>query len=88
MCSSIGIGAPLPAARPAPRLHLGGGSRASPPQTAPGPGRVGPGLANPATYQRGGTDWAALRTGFDQASAEVERLYARWEALQALKSGG
>jgi ATP-binding cassette subfamily F protein uup len=45
-------------------------------------------MADPATYQRGGTDWAALRTGFDQASAEVERLYARWEALEALKSGG
>jgi ATP-binding cassette subfamily F protein uup len=45
-------------------------------------------MADPATYQRGGTDWAALRTGFDQASSEVERLYARWEALEALKSGG
>jgi hypothetical protein len=39
-------------------------------------------MADPASYQRGGTDWATLRTGFDQASAEVERLYARWEALE------
>ncbi len=45
-------------------------------------------LADPATYQRGGTDWAALRNDFDAATAEVERLYARWEALEKLKAGG
>jgi ABC transport system ATP-binding/permease protein len=45
-------------------------------------------MADPATYQRGGTDWAGLRNDFDAASAEVERLYARWEALERLKAGG
>ena len=45
-------------------------------------------MADPATYQRGGADWSTLRRDFDAASAEVERLYARWEALEALKAGG
>jgi ATP-binding cassette subfamily F protein uup len=45
-------------------------------------------MADPATYQRGGADWTTLRRDFDAATAEVERLYARWEALEALKAGG
>jgi ABC transport system ATP-binding/permease protein len=45
-------------------------------------------LADPATYQKGGADWAKLRKDFDEVTAEVERLYARWEALEAIKAGG
>jgi len=45
-------------------------------------------MADPATYQRGGADWMTLRRDFDAATTEVERLYARWEALEALKAGG
>jgi len=45
-------------------------------------------MADPATYQRGGTDWAALRNDFEAVTAEVERLYARWEALEKVKTGG
>ncbi|MBK9519557.1 MAG: ABC-F family ATP-binding cassette domain-containing protein [Anaeromyxobacter sp.] len=44
-------------------------------------------MADPATYQKGGADWAKLRRDFDEATHEVERLYARWEALEALKAG-
>jgi ATP-binding cassette subfamily F protein uup len=45
-------------------------------------------MADPATYQKGGADWAKLRRDFDEATHEVERLYARWEALEAQKAGG
>jgi len=44
-------------------------------------------MADPATYQKGGADWAKLRRDFDEATAEVEKLYARWEALEKLKGG-
>jgi hypothetical protein len=45
-------------------------------------------MADPATYRQGGADWAKLRKDFDEATTEVERLYARWEALEAGKAGG
>ncbi len=44
-------------------------------------------MADPATYRQGGADWAKLRRDFDEATHEVERLYARWEALEKLRAG-
>lgn len=38
--------------------------------------RIEGALGDPATYQK------------DAATAEVERLYARWEALEGIKAGG
>ena len=43
-------------------------------------------LSDPATYQREGTAVAGLRTELEAVSAEVERLYARWQELEALRS--
>jgi len=45
-------------------------------------------LADPATYQKGGAAVATIKADLDAAGAEVERLYARWEALEAIKAGG
>jgi ATP-binding cassette subfamily F protein uup len=45
-------------------------------------------LADPATYQKDGGAVAGLKAELDAATAEVERLYARWEELEALKAGG
>jgi ATP-binding cassette subfamily F protein uup len=42
-------------------------------------------LADPASYQQGGAGVAALRTELEGAGAEVERLYARWQELEALR---
>ncbi|HEY6104547.1 MAG TPA: ABC-F family ATP-binding cassette domain-containing protein, partial [Anaeromyxobacteraceae bacterium] len=42
-------------------------------------------LGDPATYQQGGAAVAGLKADLDAATAEVERLYARWEALEAIK---
>jgi ABC transport system ATP-binding/permease protein len=44
-------------------------------------------LADPATYQKGGGIIAALRGDLERVSAEVERLYARWQELEALRGG-
>ena len=41
-------------------------------------------LADPATYAGGGADVVTLQTELSEATAEVDRLYARWETLQAL----
>jgi ABC transport system ATP-binding/permease protein len=44
-------------------------------------------LSDPATYQKdGGASVAGLRADLDAAAAEVERLYARWQELEAVKS--
>jgi ATP-binding cassette subfamily F protein uup len=43
-------------------------------------------LSDPATYQKGGDGVVALRAEMDAASAEVERLYARWAELAAWMS--
>ncbi len=43
-------------------------------------------LSDPATYQRDGASVAALRSSLDEATAEVERLYARWQELEAIRS--
>ncbi len=45
-------------------------------------------LADPATYQRGGAAVAGWRAELEAAGAEVERLYARWQELEALRSPG
>jgi ABC transport system ATP-binding/permease protein len=45
-------------------------------------------LADPATYQREGAAVAGLRQELEQVTAEVERLYARWQELEALRGGG
>jgi ATP-binding cassette subfamily F protein uup len=45
-------------------------------------------LADPATYQKAGAAVAGLKTELEAASAEVDRLYSRWQALEAIRSGG
>jgi ATP-binding cassette subfamily F protein uup len=45
-------------------------------------------LGDPATYQKDGAAVAGLKADLDAATAEVERLYARWQELEALRGGG
>jgi len=45
-------------------------------------------LSDPATYQRDGAGVARLRRELEEAGAEVERLYARWQELEALRRPG
>jgi ATP-binding cassette subfamily F protein uup len=45
-------------------------------------------LADPETYRKDGAAVAGLKVDLDAASAEVERLYARWQELDAIKSAG
>ncbi len=45
-------------------------------------------LSDPATYQKAGAGVAELRAELERMSAEVERLYARWQELEALRGGG
>jgi ATP-binding cassette subfamily F protein uup len=42
-------------------------------------------LSDPATYATDGASVPRLRAELEAASAEVERLYARWQELEALK---
>jgi ATP-binding cassette subfamily F protein uup len=42
-------------------------------------------LADPLTYQRAGASVAGLRADLEAVSGEVERLYARWQELEALR---
>jgi len=44
-------------------------------------------LADPATYQREGASVPRLRAELGDVAAEVDRLYARWQALEALRDG-
>jgi ABC transport system ATP-binding/permease protein len=44
-------------------------------------------LADPATYQREGAGVARLTAELDAVGAEVERLYRRWQELEALRDG-
>jgi len=44
-------------------------------------------LADPATYQKDGARVPALRAELAEAAGEVERLYARWQELEALRGG-
>jgi len=45
-------------------------------------------LADPATYQKEGMRVPALRAELTEAAGEVERLYARWQELEAVRAGG
>jgi ATP-binding cassette subfamily F protein uup len=42
-------------------------------------------LADPETYRKDGAGIARLRAELDAATVEVERLYARWQELEALR---
>jgi ATP-binding cassette subfamily F protein uup len=44
-------------------------------------------LSDPATYQKAGAAVASVRAELDEVTAEVERLYARWQELEALRAG-
>jgi hypothetical protein len=44
-------------------------------------------LGDPATYQKDGAAVAGMRTDLEVATAEVERLYARWQELEAVRAG-
>ncbi len=44
-------------------------------------------LSDPATYQKTGAGVATLRDDLEQVSAEIERLYARWQVLEAIRGG-
>jgi ABC transport system ATP-binding/permease protein len=43
-------------------------------------------LADPETYRKDGAGVARLRAELETASADVERLYARWQELEGLRS--
>jgi ATP-binding cassette subfamily F protein uup len=43
-------------------------------------------LGDPATYQKDGAAVAGMRAELEQVSAEVERLYGRWQELEALRA--
>jgi ATP-binding cassette subfamily F protein uup len=45
-------------------------------------------LSDPATYQKEGARVATLREQLEGAEAEVERLYARWQELEAIPRRG
>jgi ATP-binding cassette subfamily F protein uup len=45
-------------------------------------------LADPGTYQKAGASVAGMRTELEEVTAEVERLYARWQELEALRQPG
>jgi ATP-binding cassette subfamily F protein uup len=45
-------------------------------------------LADPATYRSDGAAVPGLRAELGRISAEVDRLYARWQELEAIRSGG
>jgi len=44
-------------------------------------------LSDPATYRKDGAAVAAMKADLAAAGAEVERLYARWQELEALRGG-
>ncbi len=44
-------------------------------------------LADPVTYQREGASVPRLRAELGEVAAEVERLYARWQELEAIRGG-
>ena len=44
-------------------------------------------LADPATYQNAGASVAGMRAELEEVTAEVERLYARWQELEAVRAG-
>jgi ATP-binding cassette subfamily F protein uup len=44
-------------------------------------------LADPATYQKAGATVAGMRAELDEVTAEVERLYGRWQELEGMRGG-
>ena len=44
-------------------------------------------LADPETYRKEGARVAALRADLEAASADVDRLYARWQELEGVRAG-
>jgi ATP-binding cassette subfamily F protein uup len=44
-------------------------------------------LGDPATYQKDGAAVAGMKGELDQVTGEVERLYARWQELEAVRAG-
>ena len=42
-------------------------------------------LSDPATYQKEGAAVAGLRAELEEVTSEVERLYARWQELEAVQ---
>ncbi len=44
-------------------------------------------LGDPATYQKDGAAVAGLKSDLETATADVERLYARWQELEAVRGG-
>ncbi len=44
-------------------------------------------LSDPATYQRDGGAVSGLRAELEAVSAEVDRMYARWQELEGLRGG-
>ncbi len=45
-------------------------------------------MADPATYQQGGTAITAAQARLEQVEAELEAAYQRWEALEAKQKAG
>ncbi len=44
-------------------------------------------LSSPATYQRDGAAIARMRADLEEVTGQVERLYQRWQELEALRGG-
>jgi ATP-binding cassette subfamily F protein uup len=45
-------------------------------------------LSDPATYQKDGAAVAGMRAELETVTAQVERLYARWQELEGIAGGG
>ena len=44
-------------------------------------------FAAPDFYEKHGHEWQTLQTELESGRKEVTRLYARWEELEAIRSG-
>jgi len=44
-------------------------------------------LGDPATYQKDGAAVAGMKAELSQVTAEVERLYSRWQELEGIAGG-
>jgi ATP-binding cassette subfamily F protein uup len=44
-------------------------------------------LGDPATYQKDGAAVAGMKVELEQVTADVDRLYTRWQELEALRGG-
>jgi ATP-binding cassette subfamily F protein uup len=50
-------------------------------------GRLEAALSDQETYRREGAAVPAMRARLEELTAEVDRLYARWQELEALRAG-